>query len=44
VFAVMDEVGKGIWRAFGRFVGPADEAAEPVAPPLAVHRLPAAAE
>jgi multidrug efflux pump subunit AcrB len=46
VFAVMDDIGKGAWRVFGRFVGPTDEAeapphTEPVAPP---RTLPAAAE
>ena len=46
VFAVMDDIGKGVWRVFGRFVGPTDEAqaaphAEPVSPP---RTLPAAAE
>jgi HAE1 family hydrophobic/amphiphilic exporter-1 len=46
VFAVMDDIGKGVWRVFGRFVGPTDEAApqphaEPVTPP---RTLPAAAE
>jgi hydrophobe/amphiphile efflux-1 (HAE1) family protein len=46
VFAVMDDIGKGVWRFFGRFVGPTDEADAapshaPVAPP---RTLPAAAE
>ncbi len=44
VFAVMDDIGKAIWRLFGRFVGPSDEAQGPVVPPGTVHRLPAAAE
>ena len=26
VFAVMDDIGKGVWRFFGRFVGATDEA------------------
>jgi multidrug efflux pump subunit AcrB len=25
VFAVMDDIGKGVWRVFSRFVGPTDE-------------------
>ncbi len=25
VFALMDDIAKGIWRLFGRFVGPSDE-------------------
>jgi hydrophobe/amphiphile efflux-1 (HAE1) family protein len=46
VFAVMDDIGKGVWRVFSRFVGPTDEPetttpAEPIAPP---RTLPAAAE
>jgi multidrug efflux pump subunit AcrB len=47
VFAVMDDIGRGTWRLFGRFVGPVDEEAEPgpqasaVAPP---RTLPVAAE
>ncbi len=46
VFAVMDDIGKGVWRVFGRFVGPTDEVqapapAGPIAPP---RTLPAAAE
>jgi multidrug efflux pump subunit AcrB len=46
VFAVMDDIGKGVWRVFGRFVGPTDETetpphAAPVSPP---RTLPAAAE
>ncbi len=47
VFAVMDDIGRGTWRLFGRFIGPVDEEAEPgpqasaVAPP---RTLPAAAE
>ena len=49
VFAVMDDIGKAIWRVFSRFVGPTDEAHEPVAPPVVSHgpqphRLAAAAE
>jgi multidrug efflux pump subunit AcrB len=44
VFAVMDDIGSAIWRVFGRFVGPSEEAREQVAPPNTVHRLPAAAE
>ena len=44
VFAVMDDIGKAIWRLFGRFVGPSDEAPGQVVPPGTVHRLPAAAE
>jgi hydrophobe/amphiphile efflux-1 (HAE1) family protein len=44
VFAVMDEVGKVAWRLFGRFIGPADEANDRVAPPETLRRLPAAAE
>jgi hypothetical protein len=27
VFAVMDDIGRGTWRLFGRFVGPVDEEA-----------------
>jgi hypothetical protein len=46
VFAVMDDIAKAIWRVFGRFVGPAEEAQERIAPPQMSqpHRLPAAAE
>jgi multidrug efflux pump subunit AcrB len=28
VFVLMDDVGKGLWRVFGRFVGPRDEPEE----------------
>jgi len=46
VFAVMDDIGRGVWRFFGRFVGPTDETDTQVqhaavAPP---RTLPAAAE
>jgi hydrophobe/amphiphile efflux-1 (HAE1) family protein len=46
VFAVMDDIAKVTWRVFGRFVGPAEEAQEQIAPPQMSqpHRLPAAAE
>jgi hydrophobe/amphiphile efflux-1 (HAE1) family protein len=50
VYAVMDDLGKGVWYIFGRFVGPTDEApveaeAKPVTPakPRSVER-PMAAE
>jgi hypothetical protein len=29
VFVLMDDAGRGLWRIFGRFVGPVDEPAEP---------------
>jgi hydrophobe/amphiphile efflux-1 (HAE1) family protein len=49
VFAVMDDVGKMLWRVFGRFVGPGEEAESKVVPPSMPHvpearPLPAAAE
>ena len=46
VFAVMDDIAKAMWRVFGRFVGPTEEAQEQIAPPQMSqpHRLPAAAE
>jgi multidrug efflux pump subunit AcrB len=45
VFAVMDDVGKAIWRFFGRFIGPTDESeTQAAAPAPSPHTLPAAAE
>jgi hydrophobe/amphiphile efflux-1 (HAE1) family protein len=47
VFAVMDDIAKGGWRLFSRFVGPTDEppAPLPIAPPVAEPRSwPMAAE
>jgi hypothetical protein len=49
VFAVMDDIGSGIWRVFGRFVGPGEVAEEPIAPPdtssvSSARHLPAPAE
>lgn len=46
VFSVMDDIAKAMWRVFGRFVGPTEEAQKQVAPPQISqpHRLPAAAE
>jgi len=38
VFAVMDDIAKGGWRLFARFVGPADE------PPTPLPIAPSAAE
>jgi hydrophobe/amphiphile efflux-1 (HAE1) family protein len=48
VYAVMDDIAKAMWRLFGRFVGPTEEAQE-ISPPVMSHgpqphRLPAAAE
>jgi AcrB/AcrD/AcrF family len=33
VFSVMDDIGAGLWRVFGRFVGDAEETAIPAEPP-----------
>jgi hydrophobe/amphiphile efflux-1 (HAE1) family protein len=47
VFAVMDDIAKGGWRLFSRFVGPTDEPPAPlqIAPPVAEPRSwPMAAE
>jgi hydrophobe/amphiphile efflux-1 (HAE1) family protein len=47
VFAVMDDIGKGVWRVFSGFVGPGEELSAPE-PSTALqrepHLLPAAAE
>jgi hydrophobe/amphiphile efflux-1 (HAE1) family protein len=37
VFALMDDIAKGIWWIFGRFVGPSDE--EPQAEPTPIHQI-----
>ena len=48
VFAVMDDIGSGIWRVFGRFVGPGEVAQAHIAPPdtlaSSTPQLPAPAE
>jgi len=42
VFAVMDDVGRGLWHVFSRFVGAVDEppAGPELAPPPQRHGLP----
>jgi hydrophobe/amphiphile efflux-1 (HAE1) family protein len=44
VFSVMDDIGKAVWRVFGRFVGPSEDDRQEVTSPGTVHRLPEAAE
>jgi len=46
VFMVVDDIGRGIWRVFGRFIGPTDEPAAPAPAPhhVAIGALPSGAQ
>ena len=44
VFVLMDDVGRGIWHLFGRFVGPRDEPDDGASPSPPAPPRPAAAE